>query len=37
MIDRAALIQCFTDTQRMTREDAEPARAMLRMQAGTVI
>ena len=37
MIDRTALIQCFTDTQRMVREDAELSRATLRMQAGTVL
>ena len=37
MIDRTALIQCFTDTQRMTREDAELSRATLRTQAGTVL
>ena len=37
MIDRNALIQCFTDTQRMVREDAELSRATLRMQAGTVL
>ena len=37
MIDRNALIQCFTDTQRMAREDAELSRATLRTQAGTVL
>lgn len=37
MIDRTALIQCFTDTQRMVQEDAELSRATLRMQAGTVL
>ena len=37
MIDRTALMQCFTDTQRMVREDAELSRATLRMQAGTVL
>lgn len=37
MTDRTALIQCFTDTQRMVREDAELSRATLRMQAGTVL
>ncbi len=37
MIDRSALIQCFTDTQRMVREDEELSRATLRMQAGTVL
>jgi len=37
MIDRTALIQCFTDTQRMVREDAELSRVTLRMQAGTVL
>ena len=37
MIDRTALIQCFTDTQRLTREDAELSRATLRMQAGTIL
>ena len=37
MIDRTALIQCFTDTQRMVREDAELSRATLRMQARTVL
>ncbi len=37
MIDRAALIQCFADTQRMVREDAGLARATRRMQAGTML
>ncbi len=37
MIDRTALIQCFTDTQRMVQEDAELSRATLRMQARTVL
>lgn len=37
MTDRTALIQCFTDTQRMVREDAELSRATVLMQAGTVL
>ncbi len=37
MIDRTALVQCFTDTQRMIREDAGLSRATRRMQAGTVL
>ena len=37
MTDITALIQCFTDTQRMTLENAELSRATLRMQAGTVL
>ena len=36
-MDRAALIECFTDTQRMIREDESLSRATLRMQAQTAL